>query len=143
LRGKLYLAWTTQPDTWVWLRALYERASRRAAQLGLAQIVRSRPIQACIVAFQASPHGRHCNTAFGERACSKHSRYRARRHREPWMLAASPEWASQCSARQRVALYRARMQIEETFRDINSLAYGYGGLTSRTQIRQLHDRLWH
>lgn len=46
LRGKLYLAWQTQPDAWVCLLALYERATRRAARLDLAQIVRSRPIQA-------------------------------------------------------------------------------------------------
>lgn len=132
LRGKVYLAWQTRPDAWVCLRALYERATRRAAKLGLAQVVRSHPIRACIVAFRAPHKGRHRNTAFGERARSKHSRYQAHRQREPWMLAASPELASQCTARQLVAIYRARMQIEEAFRDIKSLAYGYGGITSRT-----------
>lgn len=143
LRGRLYLAWHQHPSAWVCLRSLYERASSRARKLGLAWVVRSRPIEAVIVAYRSPYKGRSRKTVFGESARRKHSRYQARRQREPWMLAISPALARRCSPRRIVNLYRCRMQIEEAFRDLKSTRYGYGypGVHTRSDPRRMANLL--
>jgi hypothetical protein len=54
---------------------------------------------------------------------SKKSRQNADREREPWLLVASPA-LEDLSARQLVALYTRRMQIELSFRDLKFHRYG-------------------
>ncbi len=65
-------------------------------------------------------------------ARSKLSRQCAAREREPWLIVASPG-LSQMSARQLVALYARRMQIETSFRDLKSHRYGHGFEDSLTR----------
>lgn len=45
--------------------------------------------------------------------------------REPWLLVASPRFADR-PPKVLVRLYRQRMQIEESFRDMQSLYFGQG-----------------
>ena len=65
--------------------------------------------------------GTHRNRQ-GVPARNSNSRKNAKREREPWLLMASPEL--KLSARQLVALYARRMQIELSFRDLKSHRYG-------------------
>ncbi|CAI8908714.1 hypothetical protein EMIT0357P_40074 [Pseudomonas marginalis] len=60
----------------------------------------------------------------GNIARSKLSRQNARREQEPWLLACNlpqPQWM----ARKIFGIYRKRMQIEEGFRDMKSLRFGF------------------
>ncbi|MCP5460010.1 MAG: transposase [Gammaproteobacteria bacterium] len=52
--------------------------------------------------------------------------------KEPWLLVASPRLAD-WSAKQLVNLYRQRMQIEESFRDMKSQHFGEGLERSRSK----------
>jgi hypothetical protein len=55
-----------------------------------------------------------------------------RNAREPWILATSLK----CSAAKVIAIYRTRMQIEETFRDAKSNRYGFSLSQARPRSEQ-------
>jgi hypothetical protein len=76
--------------------------------------------------------GRHGQTAFGKRSRSKSSQQSARAAKEPWLLVASPSLAH-LPAKRLVKIYRQRMQIEESFRDMKSQHFGEGLECSRSQ----------
>ena len=65
-----------------------------------------------------------CNQS-GRQSQSNHSKKQARREKEPWLLAVSLSLQS-FTAKQIMKLYRARMQIEEGFRDSRNHRYGLG-----------------
>ena len=68
----------------------------------------------------------------GSIARSKLSRQNARREQEPWLLASNlPQ--TNWTARQIVGVYRKRMQIEEGFRDVKSLRFGFAFDLHRTR----------
>ena len=69
--------------------------------------------------------GRRAKTASGQRARSKKSRQAARNARETWLLVTSTRLADWPAARL-VKVYRQRMQIEESFRDMKSQHFGEG-----------------
>jgi hypothetical protein len=62
----------------------------------------------------------------------KGSRQAAARESEPWLIIASPE-LDHLNARQLVAIYGRRMQIEMSFRDLKSHRYGQGFEDSLTR----------
>jgi hypothetical protein len=69
--------------------------------------------------------GRQDKTALGKRARSKKSLQAARNAREPWLLVASTRLAH-WPAKSLVKVYRQRMQIELSFRDMKSQHFGEG-----------------
>jgi IS4 transposase len=70
----------------------------------------------------------------GIRRRDKQSRQNARREGEPWLLIASPAMA--LASTQIVSLYRRRMQIELSFRDLKSHRYGQAFEDSLTRKRE-------
>lgn len=118
-------------DQWVSCRALHVLACERPRMLPLMHLNRSCPL-ACVLAVYAKPaKGRKHITRHGTVARSKLSRQCAARKREPWVIVASPGLAYM-SARQ-LMLYRRRMQIEASFRDLKSHRYGHGFEDSLTR----------
>lgn len=114
-----------QNDQWVSCRALHVLACERPRTLPPMQINRSHPV-ACVLAVYRKPaKGRKHITRHGAVARSKLSRQCAAREREPWLVVASPGLAHM-SARQLIALYGRRMQIEASFRDLKSHRHGHG-----------------
>ena len=125
LRNTTYLKPADVPDApsqWVACKALYELATRLPRDLGAMDVARSKPLRAHVVLHGRSPQGRTHRTRQGVPARNSNSRKNAKREREPWLLMASPEL--KLSARQLVALYARRMQIEASFRDLKSHRYG-------------------
>lgn len=121
-----------QNDQWVSCRALHVLACERPRTLPPMQINRSHPV-ACVLAVYRKPaKGRKHITRHGAVARSKLSRQCAAREREPWLVVASPGLAHM-SARQLIALYGRRMQIEASFRDLKSHRYGHGFEDSLTR----------
>lgn len=126
------LAGADSAEQWVPCKALYQLVNAKPRDLGLMEIVRTRPL-ACRMVLHAKPlKGRKQRTRHGVPARSAHSRKNARRQREPWLLLASPGLHA-LSARQIVALYARRMQIELAFRDLKSHRYGQGFEDSLTR----------
>jgi hypothetical protein len=89
-------------------------------------------ISAVRVLVRLPRQGRRDQTAFGKRSRSKSSKQSARAAKEPWLLVASPSLAH-LPAKRLVKIYRQRMQIEESFRDMKSQHFGEGLECSRSQ----------
>jgi len=70
--------------------------------------------------------------AFGKRSRSKASTHSVRSAKEPWLLVACPRLAD-LPAKQLVRLYRQRMQIKESFRDMKGQQFGEGLECSRSR----------
>lgn len=111
------------PDQWLPCKVLYELASSTPRDLGMMQIAHSQAWPCRVVTVAKPAKGRKDRNQKGEPARSKSSRQNADREREPWLLVASPALEN-LSARQLVALYTRRMQIELSFRDLKSHRYG-------------------
>jgi hypothetical protein len=111
------------PDQWLPCKVLYELASSTPRDLGLMDIACTQCWPCRMVAYGKPPKGRTHRNRKGEPARSKKSRQNADREREPWLLVASPA-LEDLNARQLVALYTRRMQIELSFRDLKSHRYG-------------------
>jgi len=75
------------------------------------------------VTFYRPAKGRKHLTGKKKTVKSKQSRQQAKREREPWLLVVSPSLENYSAVRV-VNYYRARMQIEEGFRDTKSFHYG-------------------
>lgn len=120
------------PETWVPCRALYALAGTRPRDLGLMDTVRARPWRCRVVVHAKPPKGRQQRNRQGLPSRTKKSKENAAREREPWLLVASPALTA-LSARQMVALYARRMQIELSFRDLKSHRYGHGFEDSLTR----------
>ena len=110
---------------WVPCRGLHQLANDRPRMLPPMCINRSQALECCLAAYRKRAKGRKHITRHGAVARSKLSRQCAAREREPWLVIASPT-LQHMSARQLVALYSRRMQIESSFRDLKSHRYGHG-----------------
>lgn len=93
------------------------------------EIARSKPLTSRVVLHAKPPKGRKHRNRQGVPACNSNSRKNAQRESEPWV--ASP--SLNLSARQLIALYGRRMQIELSFRDLKSHRYGQGFEDSLTR----------
>ena len=69
--------------------------------------------------------GRKHRRVTGKIAEVKRGRQSAHREREPWLLASNLP-AEQWAAANIVAVYKRRMQIEEGFRDVKNVHFGFG-----------------
>lgn len=134
LRNTTYLKPVDVPDEpgkWVTCKAIYDLATRRPRDVGAMEVARSKPLTSCVVLHAKPPKGRKHRNRQGTPACNSNSRKNALRESEPWLLVASP--SLKLSARQLIALYGRRMQIELSFRDLKSHRYGQGFEDSLTR----------
>ncbi len=122
LRNTTYLKPSDDPSPWVSCKSMYTLAKRPPHDFGLMDVARSVPLTARVVLHAKPPQGRKHHNQQGVPARNSYSRQHARREREPWLLMASPNL--KLSARQLIALYARRMQIELSFRDLKSHRYG-------------------
>jgi hypothetical protein len=110
---------------WTGCKRVFAQATATPTALGIGTWVRSNPLRAAFVLVRQPKKGRRDLSTKGRRARSKKSRQAARNAREPWLLVASPRLAD-WSAKQWVRVYRQRMQIELSFRDMKSQHFGSG-----------------
>lgn len=117
-----------------WLKCsdLFPLSGIRPRHYGEVELVRSNPLTCHLYLYHRRSKGRHKRTVYGHRARSQHSKKQAARESSPWMLASSfhPEVMS---AEQLVKLYRTRMQIEESFRDIKNPRTGFSLTATRSR----------
>lgn len=117
-------------------KALYARATAQPQFLGGGCLARSNPVPCYFYAVGRT----HQNRRY--RISSTHQRVKsAQREREPWLLASSLSNAVGMAQRV-IGLYKSRMQIEEAFRDLKSIRYGFALRISKTQsIKRLQTLL--
>jgi hypothetical protein len=110
---------------WQPLRALRAQATATPHTAGEVRLTRAAPHRCRLVLYRGKPKRRHRWNRHGQRARNAYSEKHARRMREPWLLATNlPNGRG--LAKRVVRLYRARMQIEEAFRDLKSQRFGLG-----------------
>jgi hypothetical protein len=107
------------------LHARIREATTTPTCLGTGEWVRSNPLRALFVLVRLPQKGRQAKTAAGKRARSKKSQQAARSAREPWLLVAATRFAD-WPGKRLVRVYRQRMQIELSFRDMKSEHFGEG-----------------
>ena len=110
---------------WRSCKRIFAEATTTATALGIGEWVRSNPLRAAFVLVRKPKQGRRAKTAAGKRSRSKKSLQAARNAREPWLLVASTRLAD-WPAKRLVKVYRQRMQIELSFRDMKSQHFGEG-----------------
>jgi len=120
-----HLVRESEQDEWFRSDELYALASATPKSLGQMQLTRRGPISCHFVLYKGKPMGRSKRTATGERACSAHSEKCAKREREPWLLVTSLPITAKL-AKRIVSIYKTRMQVEESFRDVKTVRYGMG-----------------
>lgn len=110
---------------WRSCKRVFAEASETPSALGIGEWVRSNPLRAAFVLVRKPKQGRRAKTASGKRARSRKNLQAARKAREPWLLVASTRLADWPATRL-VKVYRQRMQIELSFRDMKSQHFGEG-----------------
>lgn len=110
-----------QDREWYLTKDLYQHASVRPAGLGRYLLRRKESFECDFVVYKQKEKGRKKLTATGERARrSSNSLSNASREQEPWLLATSLPTDSASEAKKIVRIYKTRMQIEESFKDLKS-----------------------
>lgn len=120
----------TPNGDWAPITQLHQQADATPRALGQVEMTRRAPHRVCLYCVRQAPKGRKHRRVTGRIARSKHSRQNARREREPWLLASN---LPNVTARTVVGIYRQRMQIEEGFRDVKSLRFGFALDLHRTR----------
>jgi len=118
-------------SSWVHCKSLYSKANRRPTGLGAFVVTKSNPVHCFLYLVQSKKRGRVKKTTRGTRSKANQSLKVAAREREPWLIASSlPN--SGATAKKVVRIYRQRMQIEESFRDMKNTRSGFSLRDSRT-----------
>ncbi|HEY8537489.1 MAG TPA: IS4 family transposase [Steroidobacteraceae bacterium] len=105
------------------LTSLLLKGSQKLQCFGAVELARNWSLHCQLLRYRQDLQGRKHRTARGLICRKNDSRAIARSHREPWLLA-------YCNALQDaepmhiVNLYRKRMQIEQSFRDLKSARHG-------------------
>lgn len=124
---------------WNGAKTLYSQATNTPHRFINVLLTRSNPLQCALILFKAKPLGRKCRTKMGAIARSRRSLVNAHRATEPWLLATS--LSEDVAARDVVATYSTRMQIEESFRDLkchrNGLDLYHNGTYKLSRMKML------
>ena len=111
-------------SAWHSNKVLYGQANAHPRSLGRFLITKSNPLETHLFVYKGKKRGRVYYTAYGKPARARNTEKPSAAAREPWLLASNlPDKLR--SAHRVVAVYRRRMQIEESFRDTKSPRYGF------------------
>ena len=108
---------------WTSVKSLYPQATATPRVLGEVRLARSQGYVCQLVIYKGKAKGRREINRYGKRSRSQRSEKAARAAREPWILASNLP-AGRRLAHSVVQIYRQRMQIEESFRDMKSARFG-------------------
>ena len=100
-----------------------------------AQITKNNSLTCRLVLYKQLPKGRHNVNRNGLAKKSGASLKHSKGAKEPWLLSTSLKMSSKL-AKQAVAIYRTRMQIEEEFRDMKSRLYGLGFEHNKSKLQR-------
>jgi hypothetical protein len=123
---------TRQPNTfsldggesWTNITGLFDKATARPKSFS-GHITKNNPLACQLVLYKQAAKGRHNVNRDGIPKKAGASKTHSKGGKEPWLLSTSLKMTSKL-AKQAVAIYRTRMQIEEEFRDMKSRLYGLG-----------------
>jgi hypothetical protein len=102
---------------------LFNQASATPKSLGLLTLAKKNPLKTNCYIYTHKLKGRHRLTKTGKTDQQKDSKNHSRGYREPWLLVSS--LSSSSAAKRVVKIYKLRMTIEASFRDIKSTEFGF------------------
>ncbi|WP_026960302.1 IS4 family transposase [Aliagarivorans taiwanensis] len=137
VRGQTHVAAATY-DNWKSVAALHVQASSRAKALGSHRLTKRDKLSCQLYLYRSKPKGRKSQRSTTTNSHHPASADYSRSAKEPWVLATNLPGES-LTAKQVVTHYRKRMQIEETFRDLKSPAFGFGLRHSRSRCPKRFD----
>lgn len=113
------------------LEALRQRAGRHPKDFGFGLVGLQRGGYECrlVLAPKQKPKGRKRRTQRGALGRRKDDLRCSRAAKEPWLLATSLT----CAAKNVVAIYATRMQLEESFRDLKNPRFGWCFRSARSK----------
>ena len=109
-------------SSWESVRVFYDKARLTPKTIGKAELTQNHAHRCHLVLVRQRKKGRMKKTMYGTSAAGTNSRANAARQTEPWLLATS---LKRVSAKKLSAMYRTRMQIESTFRDLKNSQWGF------------------
>jgi len=109
---------------WIRVEQIFETATIRPRYLGFIDLVKRNPTPCHAYLVKKKKQGRVKKTVFGKRCEMKHSESNAKRERTPWLIVTSLTGGKAITKRI-MNLYKTRMQIEESFRDIKNSRWGF------------------
>jgi hypothetical protein len=121
--------------SWMRVEQVFAIATQRARYYGEIELAQANPLRCHAFTLKRKPAGRIKKTRFGTKSAMKHSLKNAHRERTPWVLVTSLE-GGKAITKAVIRLYKARMQIEEAFRDLKNHRYGFSFRDCMS--RQLH-----
>jgi hypothetical protein len=131
IRGRTKYRWQGSKK-WLLASDLHEKATLKERFLGIVELAKSNPILCNFYLFtQKKKHRVHLNLQGHRVRCSSSLKH-ARREREPWLIASSLNYSNN-SAKKIIKIYKTRMQIEESFRDIKNQRNGFSMSETRTK----------
>lgn len=116
----------TAEDDWSYCRDLHTKATGKPSAMQHVTLARANPLPTTLVLYKNRVKNRHAVNRDGQPKRSKVSRNAASGAKEPWLLATSLPTETPAQVSGIVKRYRARMQIEESFRDLKSERFGLG-----------------
>lgn len=125
---------------WQWNKTFYPQATDKPLFLGESQLAKRSPLKCFAYLYKSHPKGRKAHRH--SRTCQKHSAGKVfhKGSKEPWFLVTNiPNHV--LNGVKITRLYAKRMQIEESFRDLKSTAYGQGLRHNRTRCTKRIDIL--
>jgi hypothetical protein len=138
VRGEVSVKLPNQP--WCCNKTLYPEATSKPRFLGECELAKRSPLTCSAYLYKSQPKGRKAHRH--SRTCQKHSAGSVflKGAKEPWLLVTNLH-NSIMNGVQVTQLYAKRMQIEESFRDLKSPAYGLALRHNRTRCTKRIDIL--
>lgn len=110
-------------EDWTFCKKLHSKITGIPKFFSEVTLSKSTPIVCSLFLYKGKKKGRIAKNKFGVRRKSKASKIFAKTNKEPWVLATSLKGGNRI-AKKIIKLYKFRMQIEESFRDLKSSRLG-------------------
>jgi len=125
----------------IWRRrnTLFNQASRKAKHLGEFELAKTNPLKCQLFLAKNKQKNRIKQNLRGHRVRCSVSLKHSKREREPWLIATSLK--GETPPKKIIAIYKTRMQIELSFRDLKNQRYGFSFSESRSRCKERFDIL--
>lgn len=127
-------------ESWVRTEDIFATATCHGRYQGYIDLVRNKPLACHAYLLKKKKQGRIKRNQFGERCASKHSEKNAHRERTPWLIVTSLTGGTKVT-KQIFNIYKTRMQIEESFRDMKNPRWGFSLSEAKSTMTYRYENL--
>lgn len=123
--GTQYAVPEVKKKKWTPIKELYDQATLKARYIGCFLLAKNNPLLCYFYLMRQKKRNRIKKNLIGNKVQCSSSKKHAKGAKEPWLIVSSlapGNW----SALKIMMLYKKRMQIEETFRDLKNMRNGFG-----------------